>query len=339
MNSDVWEICKDAEDDTDLLFILRNKDWISECHNRLDELKQYFCDHDPHVVEIKEFLNLEPEFYEKYRKETETFFIQNTEIARSYLYNYKLTKHKDIKEKYRLILKAALCGKSNALKFHDGDLNQEIGTKLAPEIIHEWEIDQQIKLKNEQIYEDSSFTGIMTLGEQPHHTCMSYIDGSYAHCLLSYFDANKKIVYLKSKNGSVIARAVIRLTKATNTSTHMKQTLSFVDVEAEDVIEMGIETKYPVLFLEHMYTGCQDKMREKLEQEMIQFAYKKAKSMHVKLVISKNYTSCNNLKKERIGIYITRSKSGYQYLDSFSGLHSSGNDDHYEYSHCFVQES
>ena len=166
---------------------------------------------------------------------------------------------------------------------------------------------------------------------------MSYINGRYAHCLLSYFDANKKIVYLKAENGSVIARAVMRLTKATNASEHVRQTLSFVDVEAE-AATTEMETEYPVLFLEHMYTGCQDEMREKLEQDMIQFAYEKAKSMHVKLVVSNKYTSCKDLEKERTGIYITRSKSGYQYLDSFNGMHQNGNDDHYEYSHCYIKE-
>lgn len=337
VNPDIWEICRDAENDTDLLFILRNKDRISECHNRLDELKQHFCDHDPYIMEIREFLDLEPEFYEKYRKETETFFIQNTEIVRTYLHNYKFTEYRDLKEKYRLILKAALCGKLNALKFHDGDLDREIGAKLAPEVIQEWETDQQTQLKNRRICEDSSFAGIMTLGEQPYHTCMSYINGRYAHCLLSYFDANKKIVYLKAENGSVIARAVMRLTKATNASEHVRQTLSFVDVEAE-AATTEMETEYPVLFLEHMYTGCQDEMREKLEQDMIQFAYEKAKSMHVKLVVSNKYTSCKDLEKERTGIYITRSKSGYQYLDSFNGMHQNGNDDHYEYSHCYIKE-
>lgn len=61
-------------------------------------------------------------------------------------------------------------------------------------------------------------------------------------------------------------------------------------------------------------------------------------ALHVKLVVSNTYTNCIDWKKERIGIYITRSKSGYQYLDSFNGMYANGNDDHYEYSYCYVKE-
>ena len=317
---------------------MRNQGRVSECGS-LDRLKRHFCDHDPYVMEIKEFLNLEPEFYEKYQKETEAFFFRNTETALAYLHNDKFTVHHILKEKYRLILKAAVCGKINALKFHDGDLNREIGTRLEPEIIREWETDRKMQLKNRQVFEDSSFEGIMAIGESPHHTCISYINGLYAHCLLSYFDANKKVVYVKDQNGHVTARAVMRLTKATDMPSNKKEALSFVDVEADvDTAAEEEKTEYPVLFLEHLYTGCQDKMRETLEQDMIRFAAEKANAMHVKLVVANDYTGCTDWKKERIGIYITRSKSGYQYLDSFNGMHANGNDDHYEYSHCYVKD-
>lgn len=335
---DLWEICREAEDEEDIRFILRNQGRVSECGS-LDKLKRHFCDHDPYVMEIKEFLNLEPEFYEKYKKETEAFFLRNAEIALAYLHNDTFKAHHMLKEKYRLILKAAVCGKLNALKFHDGDLNRETGTRLAPEIIREWETDRNMQLKNRQVFEDSSFEGIMAIGESPHHTCMSYINGLYAYCLLSYFDANKKVVYVKDQSGHVAARAVMRLTKATDMPSNKKEALSFVDVEADtDTAAAEEKTEYPVLFLEHLYTGCQDKMRETLEQDMIRFAAEKANAMHVKLVVANDYTSCTDWKKERIGIYITRSKSGYQYLDSFNGMHANGDDDHYEYSHCYMKD-
>lgn len=311
---------------------MRNKELLSECNNNLDELKKTFCDHDPYIAEIKDFLELEPEFYEKYRKETEEFFIRHTDVARTYLNNSKFDSHPELRKQYQMILKATLCGKLKALKFHDGDLNREIGIHLAPEIIAAWETDMKLEnRKNQPLYEDSSFDGIMKMGEQPHHTCMSYIDGSYAHCLLSYFDANKKIVYKKTRSGAIIARAVIRLTKATNWQENTNRGLSFIDVESETESKNEQE-EYPVLFLEHMYTGCQDAMRNKLEQEMIEFAAEKAKTMNIKLVISNQYTSCADLEKERIGIYITRSKSGIQYLDSFNGTHTSNNDDYYKFS-------
>lgn len=58
---------------------------------------------------------------------------------------------------------------------------------------------------------------------------MNYIDGMYRECLLAYFDGNKKIVYAK-KNGSIVGRAVIRLTKTVNRVVDQDSVLKFTDV-------------------------------------------------------------------------------------------------------------
>ena len=60
--------------------------------------------------------------------------------------------------------------------------------------------------------EVDDYYSTLRLGRLPYSTCLSYVDGQYRECLLSSFDSNKKILLAK-KNGKVIGRAVIRLTK------------------------------------------------------------------------------------------------------------------------------
>lgn len=62
------------------------------------------------------------------------------------------------------------------------------------------------------VEEVDDYYSTLRLGRLPYSTCLSYVDGQYRECLLSSFDSNKKILLAK-KNGKVIGRAVIRLTK------------------------------------------------------------------------------------------------------------------------------
>lgn len=160
---------------------------------------------------------------------------------------------------------------------------------------------------------------------------MNYIDGMYRECLLAYFDGNKKIVYAK-KNGSIVGRAVIRLTKTVNRVVDQDSVLKFTDVteeheKQETTEEPMIET--PVLFLERCYSGVQGNGRIELEAALIQFVAEKAEEMGCELIIASDYTKeslsvrdTSDFKSGRRFIFITKSKAGDQYLDSFGGVYS-----------------
>ena len=114
----------------------------------------------------------------------------------------------------------------------------------------------------------------------------------YRECLLAYFDGNKKIVYAK-KNGTIVGRAVIRLTKTVNRVVDQDSVLKFTDVteeyeKQETAEEPVIET--PVLFLERCYSGVQGNGRVELEAALIRFVAEKAKEMGCELIIASDYT-------------------------------------------------
>ena len=82
---------------------------------------------------------------------------------------------------------------------------------------------------------------------------MNYRDGSHKKCLMSYFDANKKILYRIDGGGKTIARAILRFTKASYMNLQKDGSrLEFIDIE--DTTEIN---EFPVLFLERMYSGYQ----------------------------------------------------------------------------------
>ena len=60
--------------------------------------------------------------------------------------------------------------------------------------------------------EDYSYETCMKIGQVPVTTCLSYISGMYKSCLLSSFDATKKLLVMKNEDDQIISRAYIRLT-------------------------------------------------------------------------------------------------------------------------------
>ena len=85
----------------------------------------------------------------------------------------------------------------------------------------------------------------------------------------------------------------------------------------------------PVLFLERCYSGVQGNGRVALETALIQFVAEKAEEMGCELIIASDYTKeslsvrdISDFKSGRQFIFITKSKAGDQYLDSFGGVYS-----------------
>lgn len=334
-------------------FLIEN---ISLCRESLKEGFQHFIEADYAVNALKNALNLEPEFYELFKKESTNFFLQgNAGIALDY---WNGLQDKKLRETYRIILKAAMSDKLHELRYFGNDLAKECSFMPTMQTQQEWMCDRTCEMKSDLfgrllIYEDTSFSGTLSLGKNPVSTCLNYIDGDHRDCLLSAYDANKKLVYMSVKGGHIIGRAIIRLTKMINRKiATAKTSLSFTDVTTVNAVptetqtelseEKAIET--PILFLERLYTPCQADERMELEHTVIDFVSEKAKLAGIKAVLSTDYWEAEGFESKRVGIYITRSRAGKQYLDSFGGIKScashasadDGKEDTYVFSKCYA---
>ena len=164
---------------------------------------------------------------------------------------------------------------------------------------------------------------MLQIGEVPMSTCLSYVNGIYKDCLLSCFDANKKVLYL-AKEGKIVFRALLRLTKGSDTPKPVKtQKIEFVDLvkEAQKKEEEGKEEL--ILFLERPYFS---KISGEEEESAVALAYQvvqeKAKKLNARIVISTSYEKYESSKAFRSAeyyVYISASKNGKQYLDSLHG--------------------
>ncbi len=97
----------------------------------------------------------------------------------------------------------------------------------------------------------------LEIGEKPVQSCQSYNYGQFNQCLLGYFDPNSKILCVKNHNGSIIARAILRLLPDNDGNPH--------------------------IHLERIYTVSASQNIPKI---MIDQALKKANQMGIPLLVS-----------------------------------------------------
>ena len=300
-----------------LSYILRNIDIVSN-YNSVKSITDNIADNDIYWKHLKEKMNFSDEFIQRYKENIYKFLLNNgTELA----YKYYENRNGEQKDSFKLIVKAELMGEFKKLKYHTNDLNREIDYKLNDMQVKEW-TENNIKITDREyeVGEYDDFYHTMILGEYPQRTCLSYIDGIYNKCLLACFDSNKKILYAKM-NGKIVARAMVRLTKGTfKDEKYIKSGLKFVDVENN--AQMDNTNEYLTLFLEKSYTSyITNEETVKIKRLFIELLKIKAKKMNAILVLSCNY---NEAAKEqffstRYNMYISKSKSSSQYLDSLGG--------------------
>lgn len=311
----------EAATETECIFAIENPEL---CRNGLKDGMRQFLLKDETVQAVRKSLKLPDEFYEEYKESVERFFLNGSgQYAKAYL------TRSTIVSPFKVVLKAALSGKLPELRYTD--LDKECCMKISGSMLRAWTTDQSSQIADFTVYEDTSFNGIMKMGAVPTRTCMNYIDGMYRECLLAYFDGNKKIVYIE-KNDHIIGRAVIRLTKTANRVVDRDKALQFTDVtEEQDKQEKedGPVIETPVLFLERCYSGVQGNSRVELEAALIQFVSEKAKAIGCGLIIANDYMTASlstsgvpDLKPVSRFVFITKSKAGDQYLDSFGGVYS-----------------
>ena len=289
-------------------------------YDSLKSIKDDIENIDEYWINLKNDLEFSDEFLQKYSNSIKEFLLNDgAELA----YTYYINRNKEQKESFKLIIKAQLMGEFKKLKYHTDDLKQEINYELKDYQIKEWtENNSSIIDGKYNVREYDDFYHTMILGEYPRRTCLSYKSGGYNDCLLACFDSNKKILYAKI-NDKIVARAMVRLTKGTYSKERKNlKSLSFIDVET-GLQTPNIESEENLtLFLERPYISeISDSESKKIKKLFIELLKTKARNMNALLVVSSNYNNVidDQFITTRYYMYISKSKSSSQYLDSLAG--------------------
>lgn len=225
------------------------------------------------------------------------------------------------KEEIRRLVVAELLGKFEKLKYPAGDLSREIDFAVSKEVELEWEKDLTYICGDLTLQEETRLLPIMQIGEIPTYSCISYRTGSNSHCLLSCFDSNKKFLFIP-KNGQVVFRAMLRLTKGSYADDMHRKKIQFADLSNLDETK-DEEGEELVLFLERYYEknlSCEE--LDAAVNLAIETAKEKANKLGARFVLSTYYqynVRTNEYIKSSYYLYISKSKNGSQYLDSLFG--------------------
>ena len=298
------------------LYLLKNLVLVKECDS-LSELKEKLILGDVSWRLLKEKLSFSEEFVQNNAARIGNFlFVGGAEIMETFL-----ERQPSKIEEIRRLVTAELLGKFDELKYPSGDLMREIDFEVSEEAEKEWKIDRTFTSKNLVLKEETGLLPVMQIGEVPSYSCLSYRSGLNSDCLLSCFDSNKKFFFIR-KNGKVVFRAMIRLTKGSYVGDRMRKKIQFADLSGagKPKEEEGEES---VLFLERYYE------KNLTNEEMDQAVYlvfvaakEKAKKLGARLVLSCYYQDDVKTKeyiKSNYYLYISKSKNGSQYLDSLYG--------------------
>lgn len=202
---------------------------------------------DPSWKNLKTELNISDAFVEENKSNIQKFIYEGgAEIMTSFL-----NRQPKKKEEIRRIVNAELLGKFMELKYHEGDLEREIAFPLKKDVEELWKENLLRVDGSWRIWEEDSLLPIMQIGELPLRNCISYRNGPNCDCLLSCFDANKKLVFIEH-NGKIVFRAIIRLTKGSFVAADERKTIEFVDVTAKSKSREN-KAEELVLFLERYY--------------------------------------------------------------------------------------
>ena len=250
------------------------------------------------------------------------------------------------KEKARRLCAAEIAGRFLDVKYYKNDLKREITLELPEEIQQFWRKNTEAKKGKVRLWEEDRLLPVMQIGESLGKTCISYRNGLYKACLLSCFDANKKVLY-GSYNGQFAFRAIIRLTKGAFSKMPVeKQRLQFADILEEEMTECreGNQQEYLTLFLERPYfKGISEEKEKEVVLAAVEMLLRKAKQLHAELVVSNSYKRFGLEEKKFIRakyyMYISASKNGKQYLDSLGGMAEVSSEGSYGEGYFFLRES
>lgn len=312
----ISQITKDIE-----VKILLQMNINSTFYASLEQLKKDALNTLSDIEEFKRAIKLPEEFYNEYEEEFISFYETGAcEKVKTYLEG-----NSNLRGNMQKIVKAEVLGKLDQLKYNNDDLRRELDYDISNTQLYKWYKSHEASQYSEKntrtkVFEVTSFQDIFDMGEKPVRSCMSWNHGSANNCLLSMFDANKKLIHV-SRDGKLLGRAILRFTKITDRLiVKNSNDFGFIDIEPSTApVKVKKESKEElVLFLERFYTSSAEHENE-MKEALIQFARNFAADLDVRLLVAKDYSEITKATKYNGFIYISQSKNGYQYLDSFGG--------------------
>ena len=265
------------------LYLLKDLALVKECDS-LSELKEKLILGDVSWGLLKEKLSFSEEFVQNNAARIGNFlFVGGAEIMETFL-----ERQPSKIEEIRRLVTAELLGKFDELKYPSGDLMREIDFEVSEEAEKEWKKDRTFTRGNLVLKEETGLLPVMQIGEIPSYSCLSYRSGLNSDCLLSCFDSNKKFFFIR-KNGQVVFRAMIRLTKGSYVGDRMRKKIQFADLSGagKPKEEEGEEL---VLFLERYY---EKNLAYEEQDQAVYLAFvaakEKAKKLGARLVLSCYY--------------------------------------------------
>lgn len=307
----------------DAMLALRNLEHIDQFDN-MDALKASLLEVDQYWKDLADAMELTPDFKERHQEDIVKFLCRDgAGIAWTYLDCLTEKLH----PAFHRVVKAELMGQFNDLKYHAGDLEQELDYPLGTQAKVKWRENLTLTQGGIEARERDDFFSTMLLGTQPYSTCLSYRDGAYCNSLLACFDSNKKVLYAE-KGGEIVGRACIRLTKCCLTGAPKDRKepagkFSFVDLEAVNGLpEERHQGERLALFLERPYTSSVGPAEQlQVEALFIKLVQQKAEALGAMLVLSLDYREAakEGFAQTYLHLYISASKAGEQYLDSLGG--------------------
>lgn len=305
-------------DENQALFLLRNIENLKDYHD-FYEIKEHLMETDKAWEWLRGNLPIEDEFVEKYKENVLQFLYEGgSEILFAFCQN-----ENGKNEEIRRLLIAELMGKFMELKYHEDDLEREIAYPITPEIKQAWMENLNLSRDCYHVWEEDRLLPVMQIGEIPTETCISYRNGYQSECLLSCFDSNKKVIFLE-KDGDIVFRAILRLTKGSHNKINTdKKRVEFADLTKTETARKK-EKEELILFLERpYYSRLSVEELGTVVSYVIHLVRQKAEMLGAKLVLSPNYHE--KIDEERFVwshyyVYISASKNGSQYLDSLGGM-------------------
>lgn len=329
----------DFTTESDAVFALNNMMALLEMTD-WKQVRKDILTTDADWLDLKEKLAFSDDFVEQNRETVTEFLLQGGAAMVCALYG-ELDGQELAVEALRRIVQAELMGQFYKLKYFAGDLQREIRYPVSEMQESFWKKNLSLARGAFWAEEVDDFYHTLRLGELPHSTCLSYRTGSQRECLLAAFDSNKKIVLVK-KDEAVVARACLRLTKGAFQKPPAVD-FSFADLSQENM-DSGkpVTSEKPVLFLESIYTfGLNDIEKEEVMKLAVSLTTQKAAELGVVAVLARRYLGCYERDEYVLApfyVYISKSKNGWQYLDSLGGAaYTSAKEEYVEHPFLVIQ--